>query len=102
LYFLGCFAANALKKLANQKKCSSHYCTDVKGQSGKISIWKGTKEGSATDALTFEMDYIKELDTDGNEVGDNLSKNEKHSYNTFAVLEFLFSDIYVTTVKVLD
>lgn len=98
--FSACFAANARKKLANQKRCTNGFCVNVKGQSGKISVWQGKKEGSATDALSFEMDYIKELSSDGSEVGDNLSKDKKHSYNTFAVLDFLFSDVYETTVKV--
>lgn len=55
--------------------------TKVKGQSGKILIYKGTNE---SDGVTVTYDAIEEIDTDEEKI-------QSHSYNNFAQLTFTFS-----------
>ena len=58
--------------------------TEVKGNSGKIAIFKSN--GSASDGVTINFDAIREVDTNGDAISD-------HSFNNFAQLEFTVSDI---------
>lgn len=57
----------------------------ILGQSGKMTITppKG-------DAVMVTMDFLRELDANGNEVGKSGSK--KHSINTFAAQDFTFTN----------
>lgn len=55
--------------------------TKVKGQSGKILIYKGMNESNG---VTVTYDAIEEIGTDQNKI-------QSHSYNNFASLTFTFS-----------
>lgn len=56
--------------------------TKVKGQSGKIAVFKGMNE---SDGVTITFDSIEEIDENGGII-------KSHSYNNFAQLTFTFSD----------
>ena len=55
---------------------------EVKGQSGKMTLSNGPNE------IMVEMDYLRELDADGNVVGDSGPNSGKHSRDTFANVDF--------------
>jgi hypothetical protein len=61
--------------------------TKVKGQSGKIAVYRGMNE---SDGITITFDAIEEIDT-------NDVKIQSHSYNNFAQLTFTFSNPENTT-----
>ena len=58
---------------------------NVLGQSGKATITRGGKQ------LTMQVDYLSEVDVQGNEVGKVTSS--KHSVNSFATQAFTFSPL---------
>lgn len=64
-----------------------NFTTKVKGQSGKIAVYKGTNESNG---ITITFDAIHEIDTAGEKI-------QKHSYNNFAQLTFTFSDLVNST-----
>ncbi|XP_048590339.1 skeletal aspartic acid-rich protein 2 [Nematostella vectensis] len=59
------------------------------GKSGKISIY--FKGQSKEDGLTFKFEDLGERDSNGNTVGQ--AGSEKHNFNTFAQLDFQFSEV---------
>jgi hypothetical protein len=61
----------------------------VHGSSGKFSIYDAAANGASCDpsAVTVTMDFLRELDADGEAVG--TSGNVKHSINTFAPQKFV-------------
>ena len=64
--------------------------TKVLGQSGKIVIFK---ESNETNGIKVTFDFIEELDTNG----ETIKGQAKHSFNTFAPLEFTFSELENST-----
>ncbi|KAH3699285.1 uncharacterized protein LOC127861256 [Dreissena polymorpha] len=67
--------------------------TKVLGQSGKIKVYKAT--GNESEGVTITMDEIKELDSANN-------ATPSHSFNTFATMNFNFSQQTETTYKGTD
>lgn len=61
---------------------------DVKGQSGKFTIYN-SKRG-ISEGITVTMDALREVDANGNAVG--TSGSVKHSLNTFASQSFTIND----------
>jgi len=57
---------------------------EVMGQSGKMTLSNGLND------ITVAMDYLHELDADGNIIGNQGPNAGKHSRNTFASTPFVF------------
>lgn len=76
--------------------------TTIRGQSGKIEISYDAQGDSSK--MTFQVDAIKEVDSQGEEVGKTGAK--KHSLNTLASQKFNFSSIngvaYFQGIKVIN
>ena len=72
----------------------------MKGQSGKITIGRADPPSKDPNSVTVQMDELKEVDKDGNEVGK--TGNPKHSFNSFASQDFTFGDLKSVTYEGLD
>ncbi|XP_031565543.1 skeletal aspartic acid-rich protein 2-like isoform X3 [Actinia tenebrosa] len=95
---LGLFAE--AKKLSTPRvTCNGGVCIKNHGRSGKFSVSRGNESEDAINTITIEFDSIKEVDADGNEVGTTGPKLGKHAFNSFAPLDFDFTDVVDTNYK---
>ena len=80
----------------------------VLGQSGKIEMTLDTQANvygtitNITEVVKVTMEGIQELDSDFNPVKNTGPPSEKHSFNTFATMDFTFSNVVATTFQNLD
>ena len=63
----------------------------ILGRSGKMTNGRGANPDNDADRIQVTFDEIKEIDSNGTAVG--ISGASKHTFNTFASLEFNFSSI---------
>jgi hypothetical protein len=92
--------AKKLKKGKPRKTCKDGVCLKNHGQSGKFSISRGDKDEDDAKTVTIEFVSIKEVDAAGNVVANTGPKSGKHSYKTFASLDFDFTDLINASYKV--
>lgn len=69
------------------------------GRSGKIRIGFQQNNESQPERVVVEMDELKERDSNGNEVGKTGRPSTKHSFNTFASQDFMFTDTVESTLQ---
>lgn len=69
--------------------------TKILGRSGKMTIGRGSNPDTDADKVQVTFDEVKEIDSSGNPVG--ASGAMKHSFNTFASLDFTFSALEDTS-----
>jgi hypothetical protein len=92
IFFCAACALNwSLVKAANVDMCVGDVCAKILGQSGKIDFFFDDQ------TIQVTMDSIVEVDSSGNMVGNTGS--DKHSFNSFASQEFVFSELYDTTYQ---
>lgn len=80
--FLVLVAVIGVALAQNDEASAGDVSVKILGRSGKFTLTRGNS------SLTFEFDYLKEMDKDGNAVG--TSGQDKHSFNTFASQDFAF------------
>lgn len=80
--------------------CLGDFCVSTDGNSGAIKVSRGDSMKEVNQTVRMNFHEIVERDGDGMVVGKTGSKSEKHSFKTFAGLEFTFSDLQSTTVNV--
>ena len=73
------------------QSAAAEITTDVVGKSGKIKIFDDAAARGDRNAIMMTMDFLHEVDADGNAVGTGGS--DKHGTNTFANQQFTFSDV---------
>ena len=67
------------------------FTAKILGRSGKMTIGRGANPDIDADRIQVTFDEIKEIDSSGTAVG--ISGATKHTFNTFASLDFNFSSI---------
>ena len=67
------------------------FTAKILGRSGKMTIGRGANPDTDADRIQVTFDEIKEIDSSGAAVG--ISGATKHTFNTFASLDFNFSSI---------
>lgn len=69
--------------------------TKILGKSGKMTIGRGSNPDTDADRVQVTFDEVSEIDSSGAAVG--TSRAMKHSFNTFASLDFTFSAMQDTS-----
>lgn len=69
--------------------------TKILGRSGKMTIGRGSNPDTDADKVQVTFDEVMEIDSSGTAVG--TSGAMKHSFNTFANLDFTFSALQDTS-----
>mmetsp|Transcript_26213 Transcript_26213/g.38838 ORF Transcript_26213/g.38838 Transcript_26213/m.38838 type:complete len:301 (-) Transcript_26213:132-1034(-) len=92
IVYLLVFASTSLS--SDVDMCVDDICAQILGQSGKINFEYDDQ------VIQVTMDSITERDADGNEVGNTGST--KHSFNSFASQDFIFSELYNTSYQGID
>ena len=64
---------------------------EVKGRSGSVHLWRKLPNGNKTKALVMRFDALKELSANSDVVGK--TGQVKHSFNSFASQDFIFSAV---------
>ncbi|KAK3732896.1 hypothetical protein QZH41_012663 [Actinostola sp. cb2023] len=86
------------KKLTKPRyTCVRNVCVRNIGQSGKFEIMR--KGGNETNKMVIEFDSILEVDANGTIVGKKGGKDAKHSFKSFAPLDFEFTELVNVTYE---
>jgi hypothetical protein len=72
----------------------------ILGQSGKFRFFRESEGPNDPERVTIELDYLRELDAEGNQIGNSGPASRRHSVNTFASQEFTFSDLETVQIGV--
>lgn len=91
LFLSACLMSLALTHAEDVEMCVEDICAKILGQSGKIDFTFDEQ------TIQVTMDSIVEVDSNGDVVGNTGST--KHSFNSFASQDFVFSDLYSTTYQ---
>jgi len=84
----------AMSEAADVDLISSYMSAKVLGQSGKVTLYKGSDTSRADrKAVEIDMDFIRELDANGAVIANLGANAKKHGTNSFANTAFTFSSV---------